>query len=246
MPQGVFMTTHIRGAISNRLIEGLPPIERNVLLANCEPFELKRDQVLSEPRQPLLFAYFPQSGFISEQTILPGHPPLSVALIGNEGMLGATLVLETPSAPTRAVVQGAGMALRLGHGQLHRTLLTTPGLKHTLQRYLWVLLSQLPRHVACSHFHEIEQRLACWLLMAHDRAGTDRFYLTHERLAGMLGGQRSGITIAAGALQRIHLIRYSRGEIHILDRGGLEAASCPCYRALIEDSTRFFPALRTD
>jgi CRP-like cAMP-binding protein len=235
------MIVNTSAHFANRLIDGLPPIERNALLAYCEPFVLTRDQILSEPHRPLHYAYFPLSGFIAEETVLHGHPPLAVAMIGCEGMLGATLVLGTSSAPTRVVVQGEGQALRLTSGQLRGALLTSRSLKRALQRYLFVLLAQLPRHAACSHFHEIEQRLACWLLMAHDRVRSDQFHLTHESLADMLGVHRSGITIAAGALQREHLIRYARGEIHILDRPGLEAASCSCYDALIEDSARFFP-----
>ena len=157
-----------------------------------------------------------------------------MGLIGNEGMLGATLVLGVEVAPMRAVVQGAGAAWRMNPRDSRRNC-TTPALRRTIHRYLYVLLTQFAQSAACTHFHEIEPRLARWLLMTHDRAHADHFYLTHEVLAAMLGVRRSSITIAAGALQQRGLIRYVRGDISILDRPGLEAAACGCYDALIAD-----------
>ena len=161
-----------------------------------------------------------------------------MGLIGSEGMLGVTLVLGINTAPLDAVVQGSGTALRLSASQLQRELRDTPALFKILSRYLYVLMAQLSQSVACSHFHETEPRLARWLLMTHDRAHADHFYLTHQRLADMLGVQRSAVTIAAGTLQKRKLICYTRGEINILDRAGLEAGSCECYGELTEDYNR--------
>lgn len=216
----------------NQLLAQLPHDELERLLECCEPVELAFGAILCEQHQPLLYIYFPLTGFISRVSSLTGHPPLEMGLIGHEGMLGATLALGVNGAPMRAVVRGAGSALRMTASQLRRELSRGPVLARTLDRYLFVLMAQLAQTGACAHFHEIEPRLACWLLMTRDRAHADHFRLTHADLAGMLGVRRSGITLAAGALQQRGLIRYARGEIVVLDRQGLEDVSCDCYAAM--------------
>ncbi|MCY1279391.1 Crp-like helix-turn-helix domain protein [compost metagenome] len=226
--------------VVNLLLDGLPRHERQRILHHCEPVELVFGRILCEPDRPFRHLYFPLTGFISLVATLSGHRPLELGLIGNEGMLGATLALGVALAPTRAVVQGTGSALRIGVVQLRQELRDSPRLLRALQRYLYVLMVQLSQNAACGHFHEVEPRLARWLLMTHDRAHADHFHLTHEFLADMLGVRRSGVTIAAGALQQRRLIHYSRGEITILDRRGLEAAACECYDALIADYALLF------
>jgi hypothetical protein len=156
-------------------------------------------------------------------------------LVGNEGMLGVTLVLGVNTTPLRGVVQGSGSALRMSAGKFRRALAVSPVLLRKLNRYLYVLMAQLSQVAGCNRFHEVQSRLAYWLLMTHDRAHADHFHLTHQFLADMLGVQRSAVTIAAGALQRMQLISYTRGEINILSRSGLEGASCECYDAVIQD-----------
>jgi len=220
--------------VANRLIESLPLNERYRILQCCETVELAFGDILCEPHEPFEYVYFPLTGFISLVTPLSGHKPLEMGLIGNEGMFGVTLALEVDAMPMLAVVQGPGTALRMSTAQLRSELSGCPRLLRMLNRYLYLLLSQVSLTAACTHFHEIEPRLARWLLMTHDRAHADRFHLTHEFLAGMLGVRRSGVTIAAGALQVKKLIHYTRGEISILDRRGLEAASCECY-GVVED-----------
>jgi CRP-like cAMP-binding protein len=138
------------------------------------------------------------------------------------------------------VVQGSGTALQMTTLQLRRELRDNLSLRLTLKRYLFVLIAQLSQSAACTRFHEVDARLARWLLMTHDRAHADQFHLTHQYLADMLGVQRSAVTIAAGSMQKRKLIRYVRGDIRILDRRGLEAASCECYDAVIEDYARLF------
>ena len=228
--------------VTNRLIQGLSRRDREALLSRCETVDLSFGQILCEPREPLRFAYFPLTGFISLVTSLGDHAPMEMGLIGNEGMLGVTLMLGVDNAPLRGVVQGKGTALKISTSQLRRRLLDSPRLRKTLHRYLYVLMEQLSTSAACNHFHQVEPRLARWLLMTHDRAHADHFRLTHAYLAGMLGVRRSGITVAAGALQRGMLIGYTRGEISILDRKGLEAASCECYEATIGDYARSLAA----
>ncbi|MBA3581990.1 MAG: Crp/Fnr family transcriptional regulator [Gammaproteobacteria bacterium] len=219
----------------NRLIEALPHKERNKLLQECEPVELEFGMVLCEEDRLIQYVYFPTTSIISLVTTLSDHPPLQMGMIGNEGMLGGTLALGINVASMRALVQGNGTALRMNAEQLRHELRENAALLQILNRYIYVLMAQLSKTVACTHFHEIEPRLAHLLLMTHDRAPADHFHLTHEFLANMLGVRRSGITVAAGILQKHKLINYKRGEIRILNRKGLEAVACECYKDAIED-----------
>ncbi len=228
-------TPTVTTQIANRLIKKLPRKEQNKILEHCETVNITFGEILCEPGQVIKHIYFPLTGFISLVTTLSGHEPLEMGLIGNEGMLGVTLILGVKTVPMHAVVQGSGTALRMSASYFQNALRDNPSLQPTLNRYLYTLMAQLAQSAACMHFHEIEPRLARWLLMTHDCAHADHFYLTHEFLANMLGVRRSGITIAAGALQLRKLIHYTRGEISILDRKGLEAASCECYNAAIND-----------
>lgn len=228
----------MRAPASNHLIDGLSRNDRDRLLKTGETVELAFGQVLCEPRLAMPYVFFPLAGFISLVTTLDAHQPLEMGLIGNEGMLGATLILGLDVAPLRAVVHGPGTALRLRTVQFRQHFRASPLFLKMLQHYQYVLTAQMSTSAACVHFHSVEARLVRRLLMAHDRARSDQFHLTHEYLAGMLGVRRSGVTVAAGVLQRKMLIRYTRGEISILDRAGLENACCECYAATIRDYAR--------
>lgn len=225
---------------TNRLLEGLPPKLRDHMIETCELVSLKFGTILCESEHLFKYAYFPLTTFISLVTVVEGHQPLEMGLIGNEGMLGATLSLGIPNAPMRAVVQGSGKALRMSATQLRRELHAAPALANQLNHYVYVLLTQMAKTAACIHFHEIEPRLARWLLMTHDRTHADQLHLTQEFLADMLGVRRSGVTVAAGSLQAKKIIHYSRGEIIILDRKGLEAAACKCYQLVNRDYEQVF------
>lgn len=227
--------------ITNRLISELPRKESKPFLSACETVQLEFGTVLADCGEQIKHVYFPLSSFVSLVTPLKGHPALEMGIIGNEGMYGASVVLGVTTAPMRAVVQGAGTALRMDARQFQRTTRDSPSLFRTMNRYVYVTMAQLSHTAACNHFHEIEPRLARWLLMTHDRAHADHFHLTHEFLADMLGVRRSGITVAAGSLQSRKLIGYTRGEISVLDRAGLEAASCECYAIVNEDYAHLFP-----
>ncbi len=226
--------------VVNHLIEVLSPAAKARMMARLEPVDLAFGDVLCEADQPFRHIYFPLSGFVSLVATVGVHPPLEMGLIGNEGMLGATLILGVPVAPLRGVVQGPGTALRMSAPDLRLELKASPSLVRTLQRYLYVLSAQLAQTASCTRFHEIEARLARWLLMTHDRAHGDHFHLTHQFLANMLGVQRSAVTIAAGGLQGRGLIHYTRGEIRILDRAGLEGRACECYAAVVSDYEQIF------
>lgn len=227
--------------VVNRLIDGLPGQQRDQLLSLCEPVDLQFGDILGDSDSPVSHVYFPLTGFISLVSPSNGHKALEMGIIGYEGMLGATLRLGIDTLPMQGVVQGSGTALTVTAAQFRSQLRKSPALGQMLDRYLFVLIEQLAQTATCNCFHEVQSRLARWLLLTHDRAHGDRFHLTHIFLAGMLGVRRSAVTIAAGELQNKGLIRYSRGRISVLSRDGLEAASCECYAASIRSYDRRLP-----
>ena len=216
---------------SNRLIELLPRKDKLRFTAACQNVDLTLAEVLCEPGKSTQYVYFPTDGFISLIALVDGSPGVEVGMVGREGMLGVQLALGVATAPLHALVQGAGAALRIGKRAFKTELAASPALRNELNRYLYVLMSQLAESAACVRFHQIGPRLARWLLMSPDRSETSSFDVTQEFLAYMLGVRRVGITAAAGLLQRSGLIAYSRGKLTVLDRKGLERAACGCYAA---------------
>ncbi len=187
-------------------------------------------QVLYEPGRTIRQVYFPLDCLVSLLTAVDRKRTLEVGMVGNEGMAGMPFILGVGIAGVRALVQGAGSALRMAAGPFRKEFDRTPALQQALYRYTYALMAQVSQTAACNRFHEAEQRLSRWLLMTRDRVGTDEFPLTQEFLAHMLGLRRVGITTAASSLKRRGLIDYNRGKLHVLDARGLERASCSCYQ----------------
>jgi CRP-like cAMP-binding protein len=222
------------------LLERLPARALASMLARCKKVELSFPETIAKPGQAIRYVYFPIGTFISLLTPAAGRATTEVGLAGNEGMYGVGAALGVGHARVHALVQGSGSAWRIGVAAFRSELARSPALRKAVYRYVYVLLSQLVQTAECNRFHVVEQRLARWLLMTADRAHSPTFRITHEVLAYLLGVRRVGITEAAGALQRRKLIAYSRGSVSILDRRGLERASCECYRLDLRAYDRVF------
>ena len=217
--------------VKNHLIEMLPRTERTNLLSICQTIELNFGEVLCKTGDPLRHVYFPLNSFISLVTNTDDHPGLEVGMIGREGMLGAHLALGVARTPLEGLVQGAGRAWRVDATAFKSLVMRSAPLKKVIDRYVYVLMSQLASSAACLRYHLIAPRLARWLLMTQDRALSENFRVTQEFLAYMLGIRRVSVTAAAGALQNAGLITYTRGNMSILNRSGLEETACSCYES---------------
>jgi CRP-like cAMP-binding protein len=213
----------------NYLLSRIPAREFRSLVARCELVPLTLFDDLQASGAPIRHVLFPTSGFISVLAPADAGRRMEIGLVGDEGVLGASLALGVGAAPACALVQGQGAALRVETQPFREELVASAALRSVLHRYLYVGMCQLAQAAVCTRFHVVEERLAKWLLMTRDRGHSEDFHLTHLFLASMLGVRRAGVTRAAGSLQARGLIEYRRGDISITDRRGLERASCACY-----------------
>jgi CRP-like cAMP-binding protein len=213
----------------NRLLAALPPEDLARLWPRLRPVELAIRQILYAPEEPVTAVYFPETGYASRLAPMDDGDFAEVGLIGPEGMIGLAVLLGGDRDSFEMMVQVPGTALRMEAEAFREELDRIPSLRTVLHRYALVHFEQVARSAACNGRHNVDQRLARWLLMSHDRVEGDEFPMTHEFLSMMLGVRRAGITVAAGTLQKAGLIRYERGRMQITDRPGLEAASCECY-----------------
>lgn len=218
--------------IHNEILLSLPREEREILFPRLEFVRLKALQLLHEVGDSIKSAYFCNSGMISTLNVFPDGKTVEVGLVGKEGFVGLPLVAGFRSSPVRANVQIEGSAFRIGADALSDGLVRCPKLTQRLHQFSQVMGMQVSQIAACNRLHEVEERLARWLLMCADRAGDHRLPLTQDLLGQMLGTRRASVTIAAGVLQKAGFIDYRRGEVEILNKRKLEESSCECYEII--------------
>jgi CRP-like cAMP-binding protein len=215
--------------IHNLILHALPLQERELISSKLEFVRLKTHQVLHEPGDSLKSAYFCDTGLISILTVFPDGKSVEVGLIGKEGFVGLPLVAGFRTSATRAVAQIEATAFRVDAETLLVLLRQCSHLERQLQQFSQLLAMQVTQIAACNRLHEVNERLARWLLMSADRVASNSLPLTQEFLAQMLGTRRSSVTVAAGMLQKAGLIAHSRGGVEIVNRRRLEQAACECY-----------------
>jgi CRP-like cAMP-binding protein len=222
----------------NRLLAALPDNERERLAAHLAPVELTIRQPLYEPGKPIEHVYFPIDAVLSVLAVMDDGQAVEVATVGNEGMVGIPIFLGVSVSPGLAFCQVPGQCWQMAAGTFRELATGAGAFQQVLQRYTYAFFTQISQGSACNRLHGMDQRLARWLLLTHDRVGRDQFPLTQEFMAQMLGVRRATVTEAAGRLQQAGLVTYSRAIVTIADRKGLEAAACECYRIISDEHAR--------
>jgi CRP-like cAMP-binding protein len=228
-----FTTPNIEGnPVRNELLLGLPSQECDSIFSQLTFVQLRTHDVLQESEEPIQYAYFVDSGLVSILSVMQDGKSVEVGLTGKEGCTGLQLVVGFMSSDTRALVQIEGTGFRMSGQGLVKALRECTVLKRRMLQYAQMISMQGAQVAACNRLHEVDERLARWLLMSQDRIGGDVVPLTHEFLAHMLGTRRSSVTVAAGLLSKAGLITYNRGHVKIENRARLEDAACECYDLL--------------
>jgi len=238
-------TLGIQAPPENRLLQFLTAEERARLYPNMQGTRLTLDQVLYESGERPDHVYFPAAAVVSCLYTMRDGAMAEIALVGNDGVVGIALVLGGDTVPHRAVVQIAGDALKIPATVLQKEFARGGRLQQVLLLYTQAFITQISQTAVCNRLHTIEQRLCRWLLLCQDRVNCSEILMTQENIANMLGSRREGVTVAAGHLQDAGLIQYSRGRIKIIDRQGLEAIACECYRTVEDELDRLVISPRT-
>ncbi len=229
-----------QSTIKNRILRELPELEFARLAGKLSRTDLALGQPLQRAGEPIETVYFVESGFISALAVLSDGAPLEIGLIGAEGVAGVSVVLGAKSSYCETMCQTGGVAYCMPASALKDAFAHSPHLQDLLLRYIHVFNVQVAQTAACNAHHELAQRLARWLLGAHDRSGVAELSLTQDLIAVMLAVRRSTVSVAASTLQKAGIIRYQHGRITILDRVGLEDAACECYEAVAGEYRALF------
>jgi CRP-like cAMP-binding protein len=228
--------------LKNRLLFALPSEDRGLLMPHLSLVDLDKGRLLYDPGDLIDQVYFPTDCVISLMTLMESGAAIESATIGREGALGLMAAVAPRQSLSRAIVQAPGSALRVAAGPLHEAWSRSAALRDLVDRHNEALFGHAIQSVACNALHAVEARFCRWLLSCHDRIDSNTVSLTQEFLADMLGVQRTTVTAVAGSMQAKGLIRYRRGVVDILDRGGLEAMACECYGAVRKSYERLLPA----
>ena len=230
-------------ARSNRLLNALPRDDYKRLDGQLRPRQVAQRQGLGESGQLITEVHFPVDAVVSILTRMDEGPSVEIATIGNEGVVGLTVAWGGDAMNPRkvATVQAPGEVVSMDARAFRAELQRQGALASLVERYTLAFFSQVSQQVACNGLHSVEQRCARWLLLTHDRVGTDEFPMTHEFLAQMLGVRRASVTVTAGVLQRAGYVEFSRGRVAVVDRSGLEGAACECYGVTREVYDRLLP-----
>jgi CRP-like cAMP-binding protein len=224
------MRTDVSGRqVKNVILLSLPDGEYSLIRPHLEAMDLPHHTIMHEPGEKIEYAYFLNEGMTSLVVLTSDGRSVEVGIVGREGMVGTPLAVGLHRGPYRAIMQIPGSGLRVKAGILEDTLVAAPELRMALSRYALMQGLQVAQIAACNRLHEIEQRLARWLLMCQDRVDSQLLHLTQDFMAQMLGTGRPTVSLAAGILQRAGLIQNSRGTVKILNRKSLEGAACECY-----------------
>lgn len=232
------------GPRENRLLAVLPEEEYIRITPHLEPVALPLGKVLYESGGLLDWVYFPTDAIVSLLYVMENGASAEIAVVGNEGLVGIALFMGGLTMPNRAVVQSAGQAYRLKGTVLNQEFNRSGEFQHLLLRYTLALLTQMGQTAVCNRHHTVDQQLCRWLLLSLDRLPSNELSMTQELIANMLGVRREGVTEAAGKLQKAGLIHYSRGRITVLDRPGLEARVCECYKVVKDEFNRLLPDVK--
>jgi CRP-like cAMP-binding protein len=216
----------------NQILKSIPEGEYNLIRPYLEPVQLAPQSILHEAGEKIEFAYFLDEGLASLVVLTSDGHSVEVAIVGREGIVGTPLAVGIHRGPYRAIMQIPGSGVRIKSEMLEDVMREAPGLRLMLNRYVLVQGLQIAQIAACNRLHEVEQRLARWLLMCQDRVGSDVLPVTHEFLAQMLGSGRPSVSLAAGILQKAGYIENLRGNVKILNRKKLESAACECYKVI--------------
>jgi len=228
-------TPALRVPCRNKLLAALPAAKLERLMAHMELVPLARDAVLQRSGEPMLHAYFPTTAIVSLRYGLASGASGESAGVGNEGMVGVSIFMGQAATQGSAVVLHEGHAYRLAGHLLKQEFNRADALQRLLLRYTQVLMAQVTQCAACNRYHTVEQAFCRWLLQAFDRCASRELALTHEKLAGILGVRREGVSEAAGKLRRNGVISYHRGRVALLDRRRLEARTCECYASIAKE-----------